>query len=331
MSGYLQRLLDRAAIGAAPTLALSGGRDALPSALSQSPLAAADQRFGDPGFADRDAGEGEDWGAPVQTDAPMQTARSDSSVEQPVAKDPVEPVAFRDPVETVPVADPATTQAAAPIEQAPEVAEPTLATVHPMPVGHVSTEDLVLPEPPEAALPVPGDTTEVEQTKDSGNRSEVQPVIPPEPELRADFVTQQTETPDAPVTPAVAEATVADMPKALPAEQGPPQELFRLDPQVEPPTTPEPTQSQPDPIQIAEPPKLVVPDLPEPDPAPAPAPQTATTPPPPQPANTASEPAPAPTPTQPRNNRPMTAAEASIIGPLPTRRRALTLFGNRRR
>ena len=335
MSGYLQRLLDRAAVGAPVAPAFAGARGARPAGLSQSPIAAMDQRLGDPGFADRDAGEAGSEAAPAEADTPVRAERTEAVVGRSRPETPGDPIALRDRAEpqarepVQPILDPVEVE-----QESPAVAAPQSVPEHPMPIGQVFGDDLVLPEQQNPVAEPVAETTDQSQTATPDTGAFVEPVTPSETTtpLIAEFAPENpaTRAPDVPT--AVPEAPFADTPDPIHVAQESPQALFRLDHQVEPPkASPQPTENpEPAPVQLAEPPELIVPDLPAPAPLPEPPAQTA--PPAPAPASPAPpQPMPEPATAQPRANRPMTAADASIIGPLPTRRRALTLFGNRRR
>ena len=303
MSGaYLQRLFDRAAAPAAPLVT--------PGGPSRSPVAEADQRLNEPGLAEQfsfapqpdvrplesfDEAIGE-TGPPSPrppSTAPQTPARSRSSPEAPP---PVTPPLVRDRGEP----------ADRPLQPAPFD-----------PVGMVAPDEFVPPEaagprPASAASPAPperGASPEAAAAPPAERVVEVRTIettAPPPSELRADV-------------PAVARAEpaeVVDRPPSAAAEPAP---------------WPEPPQLQR--------PVMVTPPRPESRPVPPAEPDAA-----PAAETRAAEPsarlretvrevirAEAAAQQKPAPRRPMTAAEASLIGQLTPEPRARTLFGLRRR
>ena len=146
MSGYLQRLLDRTAMApVAPVVA--GTQDVLPAGLSQSPVAAMDQRLLDPDFADREAGE---FGEPRDVEQP--DAANIGAVVQQIreAPQPVDAPAPQ-PMQMAESAErkdaPRRGQNPKPDQQPVPNADPIdVSAEHPLPVGQVQSEDLVLPD-----------------------------------------------------------------------------------------------------------------------------------------------------------------------------------------
>ncbi|WP_395788805.1 hypothetical protein [Aquimonas sp.] len=314
MSAYLQRLFDRAAPMAAPSLP-----SAVPAGPSLSPVALSDQRLNDPARAAQfDAATGFDSSLdasgttselpPTGVDAGLPAT---PHVQSPEQARPQSAAVRSESALPAPVAD-AARVAADPIAptQAPGL-RPGVLDIEP--------GDLLLPEPPEAAEPV--------QTE------------PPAPVPRA-----VPATPDhdgARAAPAAAEhserAPLA--PKPLPRRSPPPapsveaRPLPLAVPRTEVAITTVTPTAQADavqrPLQQAMPPPLQMPALPATEPSPeAPAAPSAT------PAARREPPTAAPQPpaeSPPPRVRPLSANEASVIGPLTPRQRALTLFGLRRR
>ena len=333
MSGYLQRLLDRAAMApVAPVVA--GTQDALPAGLSQSPVAAMDQRLSDPDFADREAGE---FGEPRDVEQPDVAniggvAQQIREAPQPVDAQAPQQMQMAEAAERIDA--PRRGQTREPEQQPVPKADPIdVSAEHPLPVGQVQSEDLVLPdEPPKDAI----------HSADPPEPKPAKPVEHAPPQAVAVEANEATadnhaiaEPPSAKSQPDTTrpERTPIEVPQADIIDRAvEPAPINRPDPVADTPlVTAETAQTQtPAPVQLAEPPKIVVPPLPEAAPQPQPVQSTA-------PASTPNsiekpaDPVAPPAPPSARTNRPMTAADASIIGPLPQRRRALTLFGNRRR
>ena len=323
MSGYLQRLFDRSA---APAPRQSGGTGRLapharPSMVSQSPVAAADQRLNDPSLAALigatpqagDQGPVEPVGEfvpprPVARDR-RNTAR-DHLVRRigPVARQPSDPPDGLQPDQ--PTSPPPMPEG----DREPETAE---MPAHPVPVNPAVADDQGPSSPIEDMSAL---TASVEPSIPQPEPIRPAPPADPiparaEPEATAESIVERDAPPIEP--PPGEPATVVE---------------FRETPV---PAAPEPDAEQPDPAaeapQRAEPPpKPEPPAPPPPEPetiivrmhAPAPAPRPAEH----------REPESAPPETiQPPRPRPRTAAEASVIGALPHRRRVRTLFGVRRR
>jgi hypothetical protein len=311
MSAYLQRLFDRAA-PSAPQPA--------PAGSSLSPLAESDQRMNDPQFA----------GLFGLGFARADDAESDGDVSpfRPDARLPPAPRAMPVP------APPSTRQEprAAPEQSPRRASEPrsTPAILSFLDVGRIFPDDLQLPDTP------------TERTQP--------PAAPPSP------------PPAAPVTPITAAAPhdEAEDAMARPAPVAAPRDS---------PATPEPVQAPAEPVRERAAPATPIEAKPADSAVPAPATERSDEPaterdaapvmmmPPrvtPQPIaapeaatsapatpRTAPQPLPQPAreertaeqrkPDTPAQKRPMTAATASLIGPLVAQPRARTLFGLRRR
>jgi hypothetical protein len=325
MSGYLQRLLDRAPPSAATApaaVAASAPANALPAGPSLSPVALADQRLNDPALLGQlglppvaESGFGEAAEDPVSTPTSLQNPRRnglDFSSGEPTRS------AFPKATEPAPArADPRpqTTLEPAP---APELRAGRRAPTE------IDTFDLL---PPETEAP------------------------PAQAHVLAEPAPPAKE-PGPPASPAIVEVAERPEQRAALAEPAP----AHSTPEQESPTTQvevEPPRPQPMPAAKAEAePRGVATEIeqaarivevePPPQREPAPLPPVLET--------RISAPTPTPAPrtdvaakqppqanehsretSAPIRGAPRTAAAASIIGPLPMRPRALTLFGLRRR
>jgi hypothetical protein len=314
MSAYLQRLFDRAAPMAAPSLP-----GALPAGPSLSPVALSDQRLNDPARAAQfDATPGFDSSMdatgpisdlpPTGADAGLPATTQAQSTQQARPQPATTPSEIALPR---PVADAARVAA--------EPVAPTHAPRLRPGVLDIEPGDLLLPEPPTAAEPV-----------------QAEPAMPVP--RAAPATPAHDATPAAPVAADHSERPpLAPPPRPLPSPPPAPAVEARPLPLALPRaevaiTTVTPTARadavQP-PLQEAMPPPLRVPALPATEPSPE---ATAA----PSAAPAARREAPATTPQPPAESpppriRPMSANEASVIGPLAPRQRALTLFGLRRR
>lgn len=227
----------------------------------------------------------------------------------------------RIPIDSVPP------QISKPTQEIPatEVAQPPMQ--HPLPTGYVDAADLVLPEP-EAAL---------EQNETASPPAHARPselLTGPSETVELVEPVEQTEPPipqpqqDSKLPNSAPDFTEATPSPPRPAIESPPQTSA---PELTSPEEPINTSIESEPRRPAEvmPPPVDIPtlaDLPQPsphqtEPVSAPTPVVQAVPEPPKNA----------LPKEPRSVRPMTAASASIIGELTPRRRALSLFGLRRR
>lgn len=317
MSGYMQRLFSRAGIAPAPAGAPTSVSSATPAARLVSPVAEADQRLNLPGFetapfeAMDEAAEADPSGWESPADAPSPRLRPAGPVDVPYLRplpqpESREPAARRDIV-TMPE---------------PVAPEPLPAPVAPRfdltPVAPVH-----IAEPPPAA-PVFARASPPLAEPDRRPIAEIvrvepQPVaraepVPPQPAPFAEAPMPQRPAPFSPVRPNVAEpqAEAAPRPAAGPL------------PLPQPRPAAEPARAEPAPVFERTLPLGKAPA----------APQEAPDPEPrvvireliveinkPQPASTAKPPV----------ERPRTAEAASLIGPLPVRRRSVGIFGMRRR
>ncbi len=314
MSAYLQRLFDRA-MPAPPSASLAA---ALPAGPSLSPVAQADQRLNVPGLADQlgvaAVGEPLLESGPRDTDflGPVDaSATATLSPAQPRSQDRITEVST------------------------PEFAPSPAMQVDPQPapaappalfrgVGTIDADDLVLPE--QAA---PADTERMAQaspvlpTSPAPQRAE--PTLAP----KAEIASPQVIEPALPVR-----AVPAPMPGLEPRSPASPTEARATESLASPPSIELPPQVEAErpqapadaPLQVQVPP-LRVPALETPEPAVVASPT--------HPAPRPSLPQPAPEPprqqAQPTRPRPVSANEASVIGPLAARQRVHTLFGLRRR
>lgn len=322
MSGYLQRLLDRAPPSAAPaaTGLISTPASVLPAGPSLSPVALADQRLNDPSLLDQlglppvaETGFGESTeqaaNAPTAISAPTRTHT------HPPAPHTPEPALQVTP-------EPAAPQPAEPPRSTIESeARPAPRRIRQDP-SEIDAFDLLPPEtksPPaqaqEVAEPTPVDA--VFSPPVSAARTEV-------PESPADAISraQPERAEPGPAQHAHAPQIEAEPPR--------PQTMPAADTKAQAPTATQPADAQI--IEIEPPPQRQPAPLPPALETHAPAPEHA--------KETKPEKAPKrepePSPREPEKSAsprsaPRTAAAASIIGPLSQRPRALTLFGLRRR
>lgn len=333
MSGYLQRLLDRTA--ASPSGPPGGSGLATPRIrpvmASQSPVAAADQRLNDPSWAaligtpmphgepgTPDGGSEETASAFSPAPQPMSrpdqsphTAatrtqasdgiKSDSTPELPIAR-PFGPAGEREPVNTSqdvqPAPDgpapPSVDRSDAPWSVMPE--EPTTARERPDPQFEPREPGRVPPAAPPDPLPAAETAPEPIAMPMVGRDHRSTPVGP-----------MASETDTAGPLPGDSRATSEAPEPPLPAKA--PATPLKAEP-TPPPEPPEPPPPQPETIIVQ---------------APAPAPVERVT------AERRESERPSPETAQPARPRPRTAAEASLIGALPQRRRVRSLFGVRRR
>lgn len=313
MSSYLQRLLDRAA----PVAPLAPS--ALPAGLSQSPISLSDQRLADPEFAGQFSPESADEAGPT-ADLPAAARPQDAASVAPAPKSVEQPKPFARSI----TPDPTPRAAEKPFTPEPVVDGARIEVQHPQPVGQISADDLVLPDPKDEAADIISATSPQPSA----------PAEPPAPRIEQ----------SGPVLVDPAPTNIPDAADQLvqtdintPSEAHPPRPAPIAAPEIPAPalTTPPIEAKAPasavetGPVEIM-PPPVVVPALPDtppvevrqPDRSPTAAAQR------PKQDETAQPPT---APTPPRQNRPTTARAASIIGPLTPRRQALTLFGLRRR
>jgi hypothetical protein len=313
MSAYLQRLFDRAA-PSAPQPA--------PTGSSLSPLAESDQRMNDPqfaglfglGLARADDTESDGDASPFRADARLPPAPRATPV-------PVPPPARQEP-------------RAAPEQSLRRASEPRSAPTIPpfLDVGRIFPDDLQLPDtateraqspaapaapssPPPAAPITPSTVAPHDEAVDAMARPA--PVSAPR---------------DTPATPEPVHARAQPEPVRDRAEPAAPVEQRPADSAV-PAPAPEPsdepaTERDAAPVMMM-PPRVMPQPITAPEAAAPEAPRTAP-PPPPRPAREERM-AEQRKPETPAQKRPMTAATASLIGPLVAEPRARTLFGLRRR
>jgi hypothetical protein len=199
---------------------------------------------------------------------------------------------------------------AAPAGQPPDVAAPSRPAARPAsppPVGHVFAADFL---PTEDAAPAPATPV----PSPAATAQDVRPPAPLSPTSTAAVPAVTLTTVGLPpvVRETVSEGTPAREPAPVAWPQAPRWETRPLEPV---PAMPAPGEMRP------------IAPAPPPLPAPYAAPARAS----PVPVRPEAQPIP-PAPEPPRGNtRPAMAAEASIIGPLSPRPRAVTLFGLRRR
>jgi hypothetical protein len=331
--GYLQRLFDRVAAHNSPTPPV------VPSGVSTSPMAMADQRLNDPDLAGDFSfgstaldGLQEGLSEPVPASWPLVMAR-------PLSREAL--TQTLDQSESPSVADDAAPgRAALPPPAADQPPDFTIPGV-----GQVFESDFVQPEieeaspepaspavatpalqakPPESPLPPPAPVDEpVPPSIPAIDYSAVEPQLAdavPAPELSSDG-----DQPSYEPGHRLPESSDMGLPEAVVVERKRGVESLPVEPAVVQPVTA--NESQPA-VEVLPPPIILEP-LPAINEAPAPVPEP--------PASTQTttvvekEVEPQPVPAPPRQVRPMTASEASVIGPLRRRPRAVTLFGVRRR
>lgn len=314
-AAYLQRLFDRAAAAVA-----AAAPHVSPSGASLSPVAAADQRLNEPGFpaffdfaAPEGLGAEGDEGAEAGLPETPEAARGRRTHPAPPAR-----AAAADLL-------PQEAQPAAPPTSLVEGPPPPAAVAPPFPtVGQVRTEDFVPPDADEEGEP-------------QGRR--VAPPPPPEPpaaEARAAKPDGEPghARPEREVAHAVAPPPPGPEPRS-PASPG-----VEVGRDVAAPPTPASNENVEGSHEEASPaPVVMMPPRRSPEPLPPPAPREEA----PAPREEAgvAKPRPqtvrqevkveVPASDKPAAKRPMTAAEASLIGPLTPEPRARALFGLRRR
>jgi hypothetical protein len=316
MSAYLQRLFDRAA-RSAPQPA--------PTGASLSPLAESDQRMNDPQFAGL---FGLGFARPDEAESD-----GDASSFRPDARLPPAPRAT-----PVPAPPPTRQEPRAAPEQSPRrVSEPPSAPAIPpfLDVGRIFPDDLQLPDTatqraqPPAAAPAPSSPPPAE------------PVMPSTVAAPHDEAVDATARPapvpaprDSPAMPEPVHARAQPQPvrdRAVPAAPIEPQPA---DSAVPPPATEgsdEPARERDAAPVMMMPPRVTPQPIAAPETS-ASATETPRTAPPPPPRPVREERAAEQRkPDTPVHKRPMTAATASLIGPLVAEPRARTLFGLRRR
>ena len=321
MSTYLQRLFSRAAAPvAAPALSA-----AAPATRIASPVAERDQRLALPEFSaavmSPDAWpEGIDDGATPETGfAPprMPPARDirETRVVELFRRDPA-PARETAPPPAARTAEPATAPAVAerdfalPRHAAEPVPSPAAESLAPREMFHDADVPAAAPAPqPPAPMPRQRGETERPAERPELRRAE----RPAEPSLR--------QRPDLP-------GTVEPAPAPRPAEEirpfvlpEPAVSLPATEPAPRPVTTAEPAARRVETTVEVERPPAETAREPAAQPAVSPAPRAA--------ENAAANSA--PKPAAPSAPRPLTAEAASVIGPLPIRRRTLSIFGMRRR
>ena len=333
MSNYLQRLLDRST----PTTPVSLGVQSTvqPTGQSHSPISLSDQRLNDPGFADSFVGGFADSFTDQHVEPTYGNERSSKSATEPTAHAPrkrppmysgipleskthARPGSMVDRIDSVESATPITdrekrqevgTSGEVPIT---ETNKPPQSLIRP--VGYIDDSDLVLPESESAttndALPTPPRPQEATKAQLLSDVVEERSVI-----------TQNIkEVKNTPLEPKQIKPQQAHTDSTLLAVKS---ETLTT---VEEATRP--TQSEIHPVVEAVPPLAVAPAVPD---SPRPAPHQPQTPPKPQAVQEVQNPPAQAESSKKKPSRPMTAAEASIIGPFTPRRRALTIFGLRRR
>ena len=314
MSAYLQRLFDRAA-PSAPQPA--------PTGASLSPLAESDQRMNDPqfaglfglGFGRADDAESDGDASPLRPDARLPPAPRATPM-------PAPPPTHQEP-------------RAAPEQSPSRASEPRSAPAIPpfLDVGRIFPDDLQLPDtateraqsphapavPPSPPLAAPVMPSTVAASHDEAAIARPAPVAAPR---------------DSPATPEPVHTRAQTEPVRDRAEPAAPVEPKPADTAAPPPATER--SDEPATERDAAPVMMMPPRV---TPQPIAAPETAAAspvaprpapPPPPRPVREVRA-AEQSKPDTPAQKRPMTAATASLIGPLVAQPRARTLFGLRRR
>lgn len=321
MSDYLQRLLDRAA-GTTTTIT--------PAGLSGSPLVLHDQRLNDPQFSEglAPAADNPAWTDVFALAEPI-TASSPALPTGPPGQlrpKPAHDGPAGEPPNPRPLHSPTPAEAQTIARLAPEhlPAEPLHLSSHPSPIGRISALDLVRPEQPatpQATAP-PASTAAVETPG-------------PKPTLTAlspGLASSQHPDPAAPVS-SQRPRVRPPMERLVPADRSPERNGQAQAPVATPGTSTPLGTAAGAARRLGDivPPEPLVPALPEPA-VPLERSQVR--------ALTADAPQPDVRQTQPvsvqaaetqRPRLPLTAAEASLIGPLTARPRARTIFGLRRR
>jgi WAS/WASL-interacting protein len=312
VSGYLQRLFDRSAA------TLPSQPVALPGGPSLSPVAEADQRLNDPALAGRfdlQTSFADEADAPEAEPFAISAGTGNRATASPAVTPIPPPPTPSEPPMPRPVATPVDPGSTLP---APSVQAPPRSAWRPPTVGDVAPEDWVI-EPEPAANPLP-----------RSQQPEAAPEPPPPPSRPTAHRAATAEAHSAGAEPSRAAAPPPEAPVSLrplvePSRNEPspvtaraPEPTDRVLVRRETETTTmwvEPASSPPLPPLLPE-----RETMPSPPPAPQVVERTVVTSP---PAAASPEPA--------ARLRPLTANEASLIGPLSKRRRALTLFGLRRR
>ena len=305
MNSYLQRLLDRTA----PSTQV--GASVLPAGLSHSPVSLSDQRLNDPGFTDRyapPAGSREQFDDAKPT-LPRPTARRAPQRSTAETTTP-------EPAPTRP--EPVPPQIAETLQEISVPETPRQSLQHPRPAGLVEVSDLILPEPEPATermepVPTPPPTAQLASTE-----VQTEPNDPPVAQPQEYITPIKTPLEFAEVTPSPPRPQTEPVPRAAAAGLTVPQEA----PNDSAAAAPRPAvEAMPAPVDVPALPDLPLPTPRRPEPAAVPPPVV----------QAVQEPPKHSPPAETRRNRPMTATEASIIGQLTPRRRALTIFGLRRR
>lgn len=311
MNTYLQRLLDRT------TPSMQTGASLLPAGLSHSPISLSDQRLNDPGFTDRytSSPNGSEQFENTTPKPPQPTQRQlpqQSSAEAA----PPEPAPPQTAEHSQPGSEPPAQQIVETSQQTPVIEAAMPSAKHPWPTGLVEKSELILPEP-ESVEPAPkrDEPTSSPPLDSVPTRMQTEPAeatLAKPQEIRAPKQTpvEFSEVTPAPLRPKTEPVTAPDLP-------GPRQtsgNFFATEPQPL-------VEAMPAPVEVPALPDLPLPPQHQPGPAPVPPPlvQVAQ-----QPSNDIPL-------AEARRPRPMTANGASIIGQLTPRRRALTIFGLRRR
>ena len=330
--GYIQRLFDHVAVYRPQVSQI------VPAGASTSPVAMADQRLNDPGFADdfsfgsiEIAGMDEDATTVDLFPLPLVTPRPLSrEVPPPAAPEPTEPLLKPGKVKIDQSAPPS-----ALIDEPPDLTIPRVGQVFESDFVKLEAEESPLESSPAVrdtpsrrvdpveslvASPRPEDEAgiiEVPTTADAGSESDVAgetpfQIFPPDrfPPSR---------------TPERSKSDSADMDLTEPVTDKRPAGPLQVEPAGSRPVTADASLQA---VAVYPPPIR-----PEPLPAFTEAPASAKETPVSVPTKTVveREVASEPVPTPPQQIRPMTASEASVIGPIEHRPRAVTLFGLRRR
>ncbi|MFI0848340.1 hypothetical protein [Mesorhizobium sp. IMUNJ 23232] len=320
MSSYLQRLFNRGA--PAPSLAMPGLAIA-PAARLASPLAEADQRLNLPGFV-----------APVDT-ADVAVEPAGAIVPHAFLAPPTSHQPSIDSPRPLPVAAVPSPEAATPVSVEAELRadpRPAAGIAEPMAAPALANETGAATHPRAPAEPV---SLRAIEPASPGQTRRALSIVPSAPEARTPQELAEDPQPRARVAVPAAEpaAPARALPQAAPEAQPAAKAITReafAPPRAEPAeavVTPfarpraEPV-SRPLPDALAERRQRDVPQQASPTSPPKSAP--------PAEANTSALPAasaPRPSPVV----RPLTAEAASVIGPLPVRRRTVSIFGMRRR
>jgi hypothetical protein len=324
MSGYLQRLLDRAPPRAAPAPVAAASRPAsvLPAGPSLSPVALADQRLNDPSMLDQlglppvvDSSFGENAeepsNAPAPALSPLHTGPGSHAGEPARTTPPqaAEPAPVRAELRPESSPEPAPEPAPRPSRRAPSEIDAfdLLPPETESPPAHAQA--VAEPTPPAEVAAPPVNPAKAEIAK----RLEVQ-ALSAEPAPAQALPAQESRTPRIEVEPPRPQPMPAPdaeaQPRAAAAQIEPAARSVDVEPPPQRPPAPLPPALE---TRIAEPEttQVLKPDKPRKGEA--------------EPVQREPE------KTAPTRSAPRTAAAASIIGALPARPRALTLFGLRRR